>query len=100
MSIYYLSLGLNAVLFVLGLIYYMLKYQQNKENVQETSEEYKSLKILNLIILLICLIPIPFLIYGPGNPNDVHKINESISLEQVYKATEYLNEALLKTYFK
>ncbi|MFX0166315.1 MAG: M20 family metallopeptidase [Candidatus Hodarchaeota archaeon] len=44
--------------------------------------------------------PIPFVIYGPGNPNDVHKINESISLEQVYKATEYLNEALIKTYLK
>jgi succinyl-diaminopimelate desuccinylase len=44
--------------------------------------------------------PIPFLIYGPGDPNDVHKINESILLEQVYRATENLNEALLKTYLK
>ncbi|MFX1343812.1 MAG: M20 family metallopeptidase [Promethearchaeota archaeon] len=44
--------------------------------------------------------PVPFLIYGPGNPNNVHKINESISIEQVYRATECLNEALLKTYLK
>jgi succinyl-diaminopimelate desuccinylase len=44
--------------------------------------------------------PIPFVIYGPGNPNDVHKINESISLEQVYRATENLNESLIKTYLK
>lgn len=44
--------------------------------------------------------PIPFVIYGPGNPNDVHKLNESISIEQVYRVTDCLNEALLKTYLK
>lgn len=44
--------------------------------------------------------PVPFVIYGPGNPNDVHKINESISLEQIFLTTEFLTEALLKTYLK
>ncbi|MFW9879055.1 MAG: M20 family metallopeptidase [Candidatus Thorarchaeota archaeon] len=48
--------------------------------------------------LIITENPIPFMIYGPGNPNDVHKINESISFDQVYKATENLSVALLKTY--
>jgi succinyl-diaminopimelate desuccinylase len=42
--------------------------------------------------------PVPFVIYGPGNPNNVHKINESISLEQVFVATEMLTNALLETY--
>jgi len=42
--------------------------------------------------------PVPFVIYGPGNPNDVHKINESISLNQIFLATEFLTDALLETY--
>ncbi|MBY8991131.1 MAG: M20 family metallopeptidase [Candidatus Lokiarchaeota archaeon] len=42
--------------------------------------------------------PVPFVIYGPGNPNDVHKINESISLNQIFLATESLTDALLETY--
>ena len=42
--------------------------------------------------------PVPFVIYGPGNPNDVHKINESISLDQIFLATEFLTNALLETY--
>ncbi|MFX1280554.1 MAG: M20 family metallopeptidase [Promethearchaeota archaeon] len=42
---------------------------------------------------------IPFIIFGPGNPKDVHKLNESISIDQVYSATEYLTRALLKTYY-
>ena len=43
---------------------------------------------------------IPFVIFGPGNPTNIHKENEWVSLNQVFKSTEYLNEALLKTYFK
>jgi succinyl-diaminopimelate desuccinylase len=42
--------------------------------------------------------PIPFVIYGPGNPSEAHKINESISLQQIFKATEILSRALVKTY--
>ena len=42
--------------------------------------------------------PIPFVIYGPGNPNNVHKINESISLNQIFQATQFLTDALLDTY--
>ena len=44
--------------------------------------------------------PIPFIIFGPGDPNIVHKINEWISLEQVFKATELLTKALLITYIQ
>jgi len=44
--------------------------------------------------------PIPFIIFGPGNPNVVHKINEWISLDQVFQATELLTKALLKTYIE
>ncbi|MBW2978350.1 M20/M25/M40 family metallo-hydrolase, partial [Candidatus Woesearchaeota archaeon] len=42
--------------------------------------------------------PIPFVIFGPGNPNIVHKIDEWISLEQVFQATEFITKTLLKTY--
>jgi succinyl-diaminopimelate desuccinylase len=44
--------------------------------------------------------PIPFIIFGPGDPSVVHKINEYISIEQVFKATELLTKALLNTYNK
>jgi len=44
--------------------------------------------------------PIPFIIFGPGNPNIVHKTNEWIFIEQVFVATELLTKALLKTYIK
>ena len=44
--------------------------------------------------------PVPFVIYGPGNPNDVHKINESISLDQIFLAIEFLTDALLETYLE
>jgi len=43
---------------------------------------------------------IPFVIFGPGDPNIVHKPNEWIQLEQVYQATEFLIDALTKTYSK
>ncbi|MHA2398073.1 MAG: M20 family metallopeptidase [Promethearchaeota archaeon] len=42
--------------------------------------------------------PIPFVIYGPGNPSEAHKINESIPIHQIFKATEILSGALVKTY--
>lgn len=53
---YFLSIGLNAVLFVLGLSYSLLLSYQNNENRQGNSEEYKKLKYLVLILLLVCLI--------------------------------------------
>lgn len=42
--------------------------------------------------------PIPFIIFGPGNPNVTHKLNESVSLEDIFRATEILINALLETY--
>lgn len=43
---------------------------------------------------------IPFVIFGPGDPNNVHKPNEWVQLEQVFQTTELLTEALIKTYLK
>jgi len=43
---------------------------------------------------------IPFVIFGPGDPTIIHKPNEWIQLEQVYQATEFLIDALTKTYLK
>ncbi len=44
--------------------------------------------------------PIPFTIFGPGVPSNIHKIDEFIELEQVVQITEYLTNALLQTYKK
>ncbi len=44
--------------------------------------------------------PIPFVIFGPGDPSNIHKIDEYIELEHVFQATEYLTNALLQTYTK
>jgi len=44
--------------------------------------------------------PIPFVIFGPGDPSNIHKIDEFIELEQIFQATEYLTNALLQTYSK
>jgi succinyl-diaminopimelate desuccinylase len=41
---------------------------------------------------------IPFLIYGPGNPEVVHKENEHILLEDIFKSIELLTKTLLKSY--
>jgi succinyl-diaminopimelate desuccinylase len=41
---------------------------------------------------------IPFVIFGPGDPNIIHKTNEWVSLENVFKATELLTEAILQTF--
>jgi succinyl-diaminopimelate desuccinylase len=42
--------------------------------------------------------PVPFVIFGPGNPNIIHKIDEWISVENIFKATELLTNALLQTF--
>lgn len=39
--------------------------------------------------------PVPFVIFGPGNPQNVHTSNESIKLDQVFLATNYLTRCLL-----
>ncbi|MFW9819193.1 MAG: M20 family metallopeptidase [Candidatus Thorarchaeota archaeon] len=44
--------------------------------------------------------PFPFVIFGPGNPNIIHKINEYISVENIFKATELLTNALIQTFGK
>lgn len=41
---------------------------------------------------------LPFVIFGPGNPTNIHNENEWASLEQVFQATEFLTEALLETF--
>ena len=41
---------------------------------------------------------IPFVIYGPGNPADIHKIDEFIEIEKIFEAIEYLTNAILLTY--
>ncbi|MHA1804539.1 MAG: M20 family metallopeptidase [Promethearchaeota archaeon] len=42
--------------------------------------------------------PIPFMIFGPGNPDVIHKINESIHIHDIFKGADALTRALLKTY--
>jgi succinyl-diaminopimelate desuccinylase len=42
--------------------------------------------------------PIPFVIYGPGDPAVVHKENEYVVIKDVYRATKLLTKALLYTY--
>lgn len=44
--------------------------------------------------------PVPFVIYGPGDPRVIHKPNEYIMIEDVVKSTEYLSQALLQTFLK
>ena len=44
--------------------------------------------------------PIPFVIFGPGDPSNIHKIDEFIELEQIFQAMEFLINALLQTYSK
>ncbi len=44
--------------------------------------------------------PIPFVIYGPGDPRNIHKTDEYIEIEQIFKAIEHLTTALLRTYLK
>lgn len=42
--------------------------------------------------------PVPFVIYGPGDPEVIHKPNEFIVLEDVIRSTDYLSKALLQTF--
>ena len=56
MIINVLSLILNSILFILALIYFLLKYHQNKENVQSNSEEYSLLKYSIILLFIFCLI--------------------------------------------
>jgi succinyl-diaminopimelate desuccinylase len=42
--------------------------------------------------------PVPFVIYGPGDPGVIHKPNEYIEIGDVLKATEILSQTILKTY--
>ncbi|MFX0057085.1 MAG: M20 family metallopeptidase [Candidatus Hodarchaeota archaeon] len=44
--------------------------------------------------------PVPFVIYGPGDPAVVHRENEHVKIEDVYEATNLLTKALLQTYLK
>jgi len=43
---------------------------------------------------------IPFVIYGPGDPDVIHKPDEYIKIEDVIKSTEYLSQALIHTYLE
>ena len=44
--------------------------------------------------------PVPFVIFGPGNPQNVHTINESITYDQVFLVTKFLTKTLLETNLK
>ncbi|MHA1257039.1 MAG: M20 family metallopeptidase [Promethearchaeota archaeon] len=44
--------------------------------------------------------PIPFVIYGPGDPINIHKTDEYIEIDHIFKAIEHLTSALLRTYLK
>jgi len=44
--------------------------------------------------------PVPFVIYGPGDPGVIHKPNEYIKIEDVIKSTENLSQALIQTYLE
>ncbi|MFX1234785.1 MAG: M20 family metallopeptidase [Promethearchaeota archaeon] len=42
--------------------------------------------------------PVPFIIFGPGDPKVVHTTNEYIELNSVFESTELLTKAILQTY--
>ncbi len=42
--------------------------------------------------------PVPFVIYGPGDPGVIHKPDENIKIEDVINSTRYLSKALTQTY--
>ncbi|MFX0074994.1 MAG: M20 family metallopeptidase [Candidatus Hermodarchaeota archaeon] len=44
--------------------------------------------------------PVPFVIYGPGDPSVIHKPDEHIKIEDVIKSKEFLSQALLHTFSK
>jgi len=39
-------------------------------------------------------------IYGPGDPGVIHKPDEYIRIDDVIKSTEYLSQALIRTYLE
>jgi succinyl-diaminopimelate desuccinylase len=43
---------------------------------------------------------VPFVIYGPGDPRVIHKPDEYIEIEDVIKSTDYLYQALIRTYLE
>ncbi len=44
--------------------------------------------------------PIPYVIFGPGETEIAHVADEHVSLSKLFKSTEFLTEALVKTYLK
>jgi succinyl-diaminopimelate desuccinylase len=42
--------------------------------------------------------PVPFVIYGPGDPRVIHKPDEYIKIQDVIKAKDFLTQALLQTF--
>ncbi|MHA1191180.1 MAG: M20 family metallopeptidase [Promethearchaeota archaeon] len=44
--------------------------------------------------------PIPFIIFGPGNPKFIHAYNERVKIKDVCNATDFLTRALISTYLK
>lgn len=42
--------------------------------------------------------PIPFVIFGPGDPSIAHTVNEYIEINSVLRSTDVLTRALLETY--
>ncbi|MEJ2250424.1 MAG: M20/M25/M40 family metallo-hydrolase [Candidatus Lokiarchaeota archaeon] len=44
--------------------------------------------------------PIPFIIFGPGDPERIHKIDEYVPLEQIYSCSEYLLKAIIDEFHK
>ena len=44
--------------------------------------------------------PVPFLIFGPGDAQVVHRENEFVEIKDIFKSIDYLTKALLKTFLK
>ena len=44
--------------------------------------------------------PIPFVIFGPGDQKNIHKMDEFIEINQIFEAINHLKNALLRTYLK
>ena len=42
--------------------------------------------------------PIPFLIYGPGDAQVIHRENEYVEIKDLVKCIDYLTKAIIKTY--
>ena len=44
--------------------------------------------------------PVPFVIFGPGDPRVIHKPNEYIKIEDVINSKEFLTQAIMQTFLK